>query len=75
MRIPEHIVPCLLEYGNTVISHKNLKRIGEQVLIEKLREKGLICEVEEVLNFTDGIRAGAEATMVINLVERRSPSV
>lgn len=69
--LPSYIIENLNIYGDTIITMKNVKRIGLDKIHEILKKHGYECEITEGSNYTS---AGAKHVVVrvINKVRVKS---
>lgn len=44
----DYVIPCLRQYGNTIITLKALKKVGgEEIFLKILKAKGFDCELRD----------------------------
>lgn len=44
----DYVIPMLRRYGNTIITKKDLKKVGgKEIFLKILKSKGLVCELKE----------------------------
>lgn len=66
----DYVIPCLRRYGNTIITLRDLKKIGgEEVFLKILKAKGLDCELKEPMSnreyYHKGTRVFAHKVVVL----------
>lgn len=69
----DYVIPCLKRYGNTIITNRDLKKIGgEEIFLKILKAKGLECELREPMSDLEYKQAGLRVfTHKVVILKRR----
>lgn len=59
-KVPKYIIPCLRKYGNTIVTLKDLKKVGgEEIFLKILKAKGFDCELIEPMSYHECKQRGS----------------